>query len=616
MTWEHLKTFVWLRWRLMANQWRRLGKFNSVLMTIIAILALLTAIPIFFGSIALGVYAIPRARPAFLMYAWDGLLLAFLMFWSIGLLTDLQRSEPLALSKFMHLPVSANGAFLINYLSSILRLSTIVFVPAMLGYSLALIYTQGAWQIPSLLLVGAFLLMVTALTYQFQGWLASLMSDPRRRRSVIVIFTMAFVLVFQLPNLLNFMGPKRWIEQKQVERAQRLASELATLDSELKAGKIDAAEQNRRREALMEAQKQANHAEDLQQLSKVESMAEMANMVLPIGWLPIGVKSAAEGSLLPALLGFVGMTTIGLTSLRWAYRTSVGQYQQKAASRKPTVQKAVAQAVSTPVKGSAALEAQIPGVSEPATAVALAGLRALLRAPEVKMILLSPLITGVIFGSMLWNNRNPTAEIFRPLIALGLMLFGLMGLLQLMGNQFGFDRDGFRVFVLCSASRRDILLGKNLSYLPIAIGLSLVPLLIVEVVCPMKLSHLLAMVPLFATMFLIFCLFANLLSILAPQHLAPGSLKASNPRTSTVLLQLLMFLLLFPLSQLPILLPIGVEYGMDFMGWSHGLPVALLIAIVECLAVVGIYLLLLRWQGDLLQEREQKILEVVTARAV
>ncbi len=56
-------------------------------------------------------------------------------------------------------------------------------------------------------MLAAFLLMVTALTYQFQGWLASLMSNPRRRRTVIVATTLVFVLIFQLPNLLNFFAP-------------------------------------------------------------------------------------------------------------------------------------------------------------------------------------------------------------------------------------------------------------------------------------------------------------------------------------------------------------------------------------------------------------------------
>ena len=123
-------------------------------------------------------------------------------------MTELQRTEPLSLSKFLHLPVSVNGAFLINYLSSLLRLSLIVFVPVMLGFCLALVVRQGdARCCPSCRSLAAFLLMVTALTYQFQGWLASLMSNPRRRRTVIVATTAIFVLIVQLPNLLNFFAP-------------------------------------------------------------------------------------------------------------------------------------------------------------------------------------------------------------------------------------------------------------------------------------------------------------------------------------------------------------------------------------------------------------------------
>ena len=47
--------------------------------------------------------------------------------------------------------------------------------------------TKGILLLPVLPALAAFLLMVTALTYQFQGWLASLMSNPRRRRTVIVV---------------------------------------------------------------------------------------------------------------------------------------------------------------------------------------------------------------------------------------------------------------------------------------------------------------------------------------------------------------------------------------------------------------------------------------------
>ena len=112
-------------------------------MMIVAVGALVTAIPLFIGCFMLGLYAIPKAAPAHLMYAWDGVIVAFLFFWGIGLMTELQRTEPLSLSKFLHLPVSVNGAFLINYVSSLLRLSLIVFVPVMLGFCLALVVDQG-----------------------------------------------------------------------------------------------------------------------------------------------------------------------------------------------------------------------------------------------------------------------------------------------------------------------------------------------------------------------------------------------------------------------------------------------------------------------------------------
>ena len=32
MNWRHLRAFVWLRWRLLHNHWRRGGTLNAVLM--------------------------------------------------------------------------------------------------------------------------------------------------------------------------------------------------------------------------------------------------------------------------------------------------------------------------------------------------------------------------------------------------------------------------------------------------------------------------------------------------------------------------------------------------------------------------------------------------------
>jgi ABC-2 type transport system permease protein len=615
VNWEHFKAFVWLRWRLLYNQNRKAGVVNAVLTMIVFVGALLAVIPLFIGCFMLGLYAIPKAQPTYLMYAWDGIVVVFLFFWMIGLITELQRTDPLSLSKFMHLPVSPNGAFLINYLSSLLRLSLIMFVPVMLAFALALLVVKGFSMLLVLPLLAAFVLMVTALTYQFQGWLASLMSNPRRRRTVIMVTTLTFVLIVQLPNLLNFLAP--WGPARRGHRAPEIAQELQQLNLDAQAGRINANQLARRQQEIFERQRRIGLQANRESLEQIERTARFVNMALPIGWLPLGVVTAAEGSVLPSLLGLLGMTLIGSVSLFRAYRTTIGMYQGASTRGKGRPAPAKKAATDTPGRKprTGLLETHLPGLSEPVSAVALAGFRSLLRAPEAKMMLLSPIIMSVIFGSMLWRTRNALSEPVRPLVAIGGMGFVLLGVVQLMSNQFGFDRDGFRVFVLSSARRRDILIGKNLSFAPLILGMAVIILVALQAVSPMTWDHVLAMVPQYVSMFLVFCLLMNLLSIYAPVYVAAGSLKPSNPKLTTVLLHLVTFTVLFPLTQGFLLIPLGAETVLHFAGIGSNLPICLLLTLLECALVVVIYYFGSDGLGSLLQSREQKILETVTAKA-
>lgn len=616
MNWEHFKAFVWLRWRLLYNQARRAGAVNAVLTVIVVSAAILTAIPLFIGSLMLGLFAIPKAQPAHLMYAWDAVVAAFLFFWLIGLITELQRTDALSLSKFLHLPVSANGAFLINYLSSLLRLSLIIFLPVMLGFSVALVAVKGIAMLPVFLLVAAFLLMVTGLTYQFQGWLASLMSNPRRRRTVIMLATVTFVLIAQLPNLINFVGP--WGPVRGAERraanAAAVVEELNKVNRDLQSGAIDANEAARRSNAIVERQALARQT-DRGSLEQVERTASFVNMVLPIGWLPLSVMAAAEGNFVPPILGLLGMISIGATSLYRAYRTTVGMYQGKQTSRKGRPAPAVSSSAEKRKSARNLVEANLPLVSEPVAAVALAGLRSLLRAPEAKMMLISPVLMSVIFGSMLWRSRSSLSDSIRPLVAIGGMVFVLFGVVQLMANQFGFDRDGFRVFVLSAARRRDILLGKNLSFAPLVLGLAAILLGTLQAVCPLRWDLFLAMIPQYISMYLLFCLLMNFLSIYAPAHVAAGSLRPASPKLLTVLLHMVTFMIFFPLTQALTLAPLGTEVVLRLLGHGAGIPVCFLLSLLECALIAAAYYFCTDGLGSLLQSREQKILETVTAKA-
>jgi hypothetical protein len=438
------------------------------------------------------------------------------------------------------------------------------------------------------------------------------MSNPRRRRTAIVAITMVFVLVFQLPNLINFytFGGGRHFGH----RGEALNKEVTELMKSASAGQIDPDEIRRRHEEIVKKHQRAWKKADQELADQMKRIARLVNLCLPIGWLPAGVMSAAEGDAVTPLLALAGMTLLGSASLWRAYRVTVRQYQGQTTGEKARPKPKPAAPAPRREPRTLLLEAHLPGLSEPVSAVALAGFRTILRAPEAKMILLTPLIMLPIFGSMLLQARQSLAEPVRMLLAMAALLMILFGMMQLLVNQFGFDRDGFRVFVLCAARRRDILLGKNLALVPVAAAMGLIVLPVVVWVYPLRLDHLLALLPQSVSMYLLLCTLTNVLSIYAPYHMPVGAMKPSNLKATVVLMQLAMIMVLFPLFEGLTLLPLGFESLSRFLGWTEGAPVCLALTVAGCALVIVIYLASLNWMGKLLQAREQKILESVTTR--
>jgi hypothetical protein len=608
-----LRAFLWLRWRLLLNQMVKGGIANVIVLLLVGIFFVCLAWGGMVGFFAIGYFALPQVppdkAPLINLAVWDGLVLLFLFAWATGLVTELQRSEALALDKFLHLPVSLSGVFLINYLSSLLSLNLIVFVPALVALVLGQACAQGTALLVLLPLLAAFFLAVTAVTYQFQGWLAALMTNKRRRRTVIVVVSFVFILLTQTPNLVNFLQP--WRKRGPDASQQRQQQEQAELQRELGAGKITPKEHAERLTQLQEkfaAEEVKREEELLQQISKI---AHWVNLLLPPGWLPLGAQSAVAGNLLPALLGTLGLSLIGVASLWRAYRTTLRLYTGHFTSgrRRP----APLAPTGPPPRGFL-LEWQLRGLSEQTQAIVLSSLRSLLRAPEVKLMLLGPFIMVVIAASTLLTLDEEVPVMMRPLLACGATLMTLFFQVQLIGNQFGFDRSGFRVFVLSAAPRRDILLGKNLALAPLTLGLVLPVLVVLEVLCPLRFDHLLAVPPQMVSMYLIVCLEANLVSILAPLPIAAGSLRPANAKVLPILVQAFAGLLL-PVLLAPTLLPLGIEFVLHHLGWAHGVPIYLLLELLECAVIVYLYRLVVSAEGQLLQAREQKILETVTTKA-
>jgi ABC-2 type transport system permease protein len=220
----------------------------------------------------------------------------------------------------------------------------------------------------------------------------------------------------------------------------------------------------------------------------------------------------------------------------------------------------------------------------------------------------------VFAGATSAGGGNPPAAL-RPLMAFGAggMVIFLAGL-QLLGNQFGYDRAGFRAYVLSPVSRRDVLFGKNLAVAPLLLGLGLFAAAVVGVVYPLRVDHYPLVVAQLLTTYLIVCLATNVVAILAPIPLAPGSMQPSSVKAGPVLLQMLLLMLL-PVLVLPAVAPYGLEVLLDQLDVVKGVPVALPLSLVV-LALVGLaYRWLIRAEGDWLASREQAILDVVTSKA-
>jgi ABC-2 type transport system permease protein len=619
VNWEHLKTFLWLRWRIISNRNRRAGAASVILQSILVSISIAAGVAAFIGGIAAGALGLPQLSPDNFMLVWDGVVVAFLFFWMTELLIELQRSELLSLDKFLHLPVSLSSAFLINYVGSISSAGAFVFLPLMIGLAIGLVVSEGLKMVLLFPLIAAFALMVTALTHQFRGWLASLMVNQRRRRTVISFATLIFILLVQTPNILSFTSG-RWRNRPGTARSLQTSKEIQELDRALASREIT-------REEYQLKKRQITGPGRDEDWKVVQETARLINQVVPLGWLPYGASSSFGGHALPAVLGTLGLALIGAGSLRRSYRTTMRLYTGTFNSAVPSPRSTAASndrsgkvsAASAPVASgrypAAFLERRLSGLSEQASAVAVASLRAVMRAPEAKLMLLSPVIMVFIFGGMFFNQRNQPPELMRPLIASGGFTFIFFMMLGMVGNQFSFDRAGFRTYVLSPTPRRDILLGKNVAMAPFIVGFMLLTAVIFQFAYPMRIDHFLGLLVQILPMYLVFCLLGNVLSIIAPMPTAAGSMKPVKPKAATILIHMA-FLFLFPVALSPTLIPLGIEFLLSLTKSSFaGFPAYLLLAIIEAAVMIWLYPQFLSSEARLLERREQRILEIVTTKA-
>jgi hypothetical protein len=565
---------LWLRWRLTWNQWRRGGQVNAVITIIAVVLGLGLAVAGGVGGVVAGATALAKARPLVMMLVWDGLAGAFLLFWMMGVVTELQRSEVIDLSRLLHLPVSVRDVFLLNYVSSHMSLSLAVMLPMMAGLAVGLAVGRGPAMLLLLSLVLGFFFMVSAWTYCLRGWLALLMVNKRRRRAVVIGVTLAFVLLAQLPNMLSNV----WFRPARHEPSQG------------------------------EAERRVRATRERKQWEHKVNILSSAHQSIPLLWLPHGAKTLAEGRVGPALWGAAGLVGLGMLGLRRAYLGTLRFYHGTSENG------AVAKSQPPPAvrrPGTCLIEKELPLVPEAGAAVALATLRSMMRAPEVKMALAMNVFMLVVIGAgMLLRGSGPVPESARPFVAIFAVLVTFVGLTQVLLNQFGYDREGFRALVLSPAAREHVLLGKTLALLPVAVAIFFVFLLLVTVLARLSVLNVVAACLEFGAAFLALSVLGNLLSILVPYRIAAGSLKPTKTKATRVLLTVLVCMLL-PLALAPLAVPPGLGLLCRHLGWLPAAPVTLACAALLMVCSGFLYWGTLGPLGRLLQRQEQRILDAV-----
>lgn len=592
---------LWMRYRILVNRFKKSGKLSKFFVALLLVTSVVIGIGGFVAALLLGLAELEGAEAKHILWIWLGLALAFLFFWMVGLMAELQRSDSMSFKNLLHLPVSLEWVFLYNYLSSFISLSILIFLPPMLGFALALVLVFGAKMLLGLLLVFGFFTMVTALTYQLRGWLARLMEDKRRGRNIVMGITVCFVLVMQLPNLINLS--------------------VGFDDSEARIRRFDllrAAGREGPEQAQAQADLEAFVLEEQASETRIADWVSMGAMIVPFGWLPYGMSAALDGRWQAGLLCVVGMFGIGAFSLARSFRATMASIVQGGPVLGDPSEKSLAKASSRAeraTRGKAKkplVEKRLPWVSEQASAIATAGVQSLLRAPEAKMLLLSPVIMVGLFIIMLLKNPDRSGLVaFGPGMSLGAIVMAMLSLQQLLQNQFGLDRNGFRAYLLAPIPRYRILLGKNLALAPIAFCIGMVALLALQLLVGLGVEHFLGAVLQLVSAYLILSLIGNQISIFGPMRLKEVGMKASGAKLRTVFLQVFSFFLI-PIALSPLLLPWGIEYLLRDQSWASWLPIYLFLHAVGLLALLVIFHWTLIQQGNLLQQREQKILETLT----
>ncbi|MFC1759373.1 hypothetical protein ACFL2H_11510 [Planctomycetota bacterium] len=596
MIWKQFKMLVWIRWRITINKLHKSGAIGGLLASLIVAMSVISVLVTFFGAIAGGTVLLNDAPPSGIFFTWAIVLAVMLVFWMIGLTTELQRSEVLSLKQLLHLPVGGRSIFLLNFASSFVCVTMLVFLPLMLGLAIAHVIVFGPTMLLLFPLLGSLLLLLTSATYQLRGWLALMMEDKRRAKNIAVLSVLVIIGLSQLPQAFSIYSRQ--------SRSHRHDDDRAVIEAidDFNAGKITNEELN----ATVDAQTKQKKDRTEQTFQLVYTVAKF----IPPGWLPYGAYRLRSGDILPAILASIGSLILSSVCLWRGHSTTLRHCRGEFSTGKKTK-------VSTKENGKPIgrnwLETQLPFVSPETSAVAMMNLRNTSRAPEARMMLITPfLMFGIMMGS-LFSSADKIPAFVNPFFALLFLWMGVVSMAQLTQNAFGLDRSGFRSFVLSPVPRRNILLGKNISVLPFSMVFGTLAILISQFVFPLSVDALLATIVQMLGLSIATACVANYASIWAPTAIAIGASRKAKPTLVAGLLQMVAMMCI-PIASLPQIAACGIAVYCGYAEQFTYFPIYTIASLLALGLTTIVYWRLLPNQANALQQSELKILQRITSK--
>ncbi len=245
----------------------------------------------------------------------------------------------------------------------------------------------------------------------------------------------------------------------------------------------------------------------------------------PLGFLSSGIDAANQhANILRGLVGTGCMIAIGSASLFFAYRKAMKKYTGADVATRAAARESVASSWDQSSQFN-----KLPWTSEQESAVALAGLKSLRRAPEV-LAAIVPIAAAILLGGpyLIGMDGYDISPFFQSQLPILVIFLTLIGFPAFLFSTYSYDRDGFRAFILSPLPRETILHGKNL-----AIGIPTVicgwlSLLVLQIFFPVGLMWFLGSAIQIPAAFLLLCFLGHLVSIFAPVGFKRGSMQPVN----------------------------------------------------------------------------------------